>query len=56
MDTVRFVSFWLAIWMPMLYVPFLLSGIDTSSELLTFLVLLVLHLFVLFVGRSHQPR
>lgn len=56
MNTVRFVSFWLAIWMPILYVPLLLNGLETAVELLTFLLLVVLNLAVLIAGHSYQPQ
>lgn len=51
---VRFVGFWLAIFLPALYFPLLFRGLETLSELLVFFVLLSVNLVVLFVGRTYQ--
>ena len=47
-------GFWSAIALPALYLPLLLTGLDTTSELVTFLGLLGLHLVALVVGRSYR--
>lgn len=47
-------GFWLAIALPALYLPLFLTGLESASELLTFLGLFALHLLALFAGRSHR--
>jgi hypothetical protein len=49
------VAFWLAISLPVLYVPFLVTGIDGLRELGLFLALICLHLGALYGGRSYDP-
>ena len=45
--------YWLAIFLPLVYLPLLVSGIETPHGLRTFLVLLGVHLIALVGGRSH---
>jgi len=46
-------AFWLAIPLPFLYVPVLLSGLKTQSEYLVFVGLVVAHVAVLSVGHPY---
>lgn len=48
-------SFWSAIALPVLYLPLLVAGIDTTQELLLFLGLFALHVLALVGGRSWYP-
>lgn len=50
------VAFWVAIALPVLYVPFLITGIGGVQELGLFLALLCLHLGALYGGRSYDPN
>jgi len=47
------IAFWLAIALPVLYVPLLTTGIDGLGELGLFLSVFALHLLALFGGRSY---
>ena len=47
-------GFWSAIALPALYLPLIVTGLDTTSELITFLGLLGLHLVALVLGRSYR--
>ena len=47
-------GFWSAIALPALYLPLLLTGLDRTSELVTFLVLLGAHIIALVLGRSYR--
>lgn len=48
-------GFWTAVVLPFLYMPMLLTGIETGSgELLTFFGLLALNLAALMVGHGHK--
>lgn len=49
-------GFWSAIALPALYLPLLVTGLDTTSELVTFLALLGLHLVALVIGRSYRAN
>ena len=51
--TVRQVSFWVAIALPMLYLPLLYVGIGAGTGAL-FLGLLGLNMIALFVGHDHH--
>jgi hypothetical protein len=48
------VAFWLAIAIPLLYVPFLTTGINGLRELGLFLGVFGLHLVALYTGRSYH--
>ncbi|PSQ44807.1 hypothetical protein BRD17_02820 [Halobacteriales archaeon SW_7_68_16] len=54
--TIRATGFWLAVALPALHVPLLLSGLGTPSETGAFLALLGLNLLALFVGRSYRTE
>lgn len=51
---IRKTGFWAAIILPFLYVPLLATGLSSSSETKTFLVLLTLNLVALYVGHAHR--
>ena len=48
------IAFWLAIALPALYLPLLLTGLSTPTDLLTFLGLFGLHAVALVGGRSYR--
>jgi hypothetical protein len=50
----RCVAFWLAIVLPFITLPFLASGITTTSEVTVVVVLLVANVLALVVGRNHR--
>lgn len=50
------VAFWLAVAMPMAYVPLLISGLGDGHELGLFLGLLAIHIVALRAGRSHRSE
>lgn len=50
---VRTISFWLAIGIPFLYVPFVLQGFAGPNDVLTFVGLLVLNVVALVAGHDH---
>lgn len=47
-------SFWGAIALPGIYLPLLVSGIETTDGLVTFLLLFGLHVSALVGGRRHR--
>lgn len=47
-------AFWLAIALPALYLPLLLTGLSTVADLTLFLALFGLHLAALVGGRSYR--
>jgi hypothetical protein len=49
----RTVGFWAAVSLPFVHLPLLLSGLDSTADLLAFGVLLVSNLVALFVGHTH---
>ena len=51
---IEMVSFWLAVALPFLYLPLLVSGVTTNSELMTVLMLLGLNVVALLVGHDHR--
>lgn len=48
-------GFWVAIALPFLHVPLLLSGLETGSETALFLFLLGLNTLALLLGRDYAP-
>lgn len=48
--------FWSAIVLPLLYLPLLAIGIDTTTRLGTLVALLFFHIFCLLAGHSYTPR
>ncbi|MFC7073776.1 hypothetical protein ACFQJ7_07835 [Halovenus rubra] len=53
-SAVQTASFWGAVVLPFLSLPLLLTGIDSHSGLLAFLVLLVTNVVALLVGHTHR--
>jgi hypothetical protein len=51
---VEMVSFWLAVALPFLYLPLLVSGVTTDGELLSVLVLVALNAVALLIGHDHR--
>ena len=51
---VEMVSFWLAVALPFLYLPLLVTGVTTDGELVSVLVLVVLNAVALVVGHDHR--
>jgi hypothetical protein len=51
--TLSALSFWGAIALPAVYLPLLLSGVDTTGGLATFLLLFGLHVSALVGGRRY---
>lgn len=45
--------YWVAVLLPLVYLPLLFSGIETPHGLRTFLLLLGVHLVALVGGQSH---
>lgn len=50
---VRRISFWLAVAIPFLYVPFVLEGFAGLNDVLTFLALLALNVVALVAGHDY---
>lgn len=48
------VAFWVAIVLPVFYLPLFLSGIGTLTELFLFIGLLGIHVLVLIRGSDHR--
>ena len=51
---VRAAAFWLAVALPFAYLPMLVGGIGSETQLLTFLALLAANVLALLVGHDHQ--
>lgn len=49
-------GFWSAIALPALYLPLLVTGLESTAELLVFLGLLALHVVAIVVGHSHDAE
>lgn len=54
--TLSAVSFWSAVLLPLVYVPVLLHGPETSAGRLVVLALLALHLLSLVGGRNYKRQ
>jgi hypothetical protein len=52
---VRATSFYAALALPLVYVPLLVSGLESVSQTTTFALLLGLHVLALAAGHGHQP-
>ncbi|MEF8774919.1 MAG: hypothetical protein V5A43_00250 [Haloarculaceae archaeon] len=52
--SVRRLGFWAAVGLPFLHIPLLATGLESSTALQAFLVLVVLNVVALVVGRPHQ--
>lgn len=51
---IRVVSFWTAVVLPLLYIPLIAAGLDSSSEITGLAVLLVLNLIALLLGHDYN--
>lgn len=51
----RWAAFWLAILLPLAYVPLLFGGLRAPTETATALTLLSMNVLALYVGRDYQP-
>ncbi len=51
---VRGLAFWSAIALPFLYIPLLLSGLTTTSQMLAFVSLFVVNVFAVYVGQRYR--
>lgn len=49
------IGFWAAVAMPFVYLPLLITGIDTTSEGIALIALIALHVLALIVGRRYRP-
>ena len=49
----QFVSFWVAIALPFVYLPLLTRGLGDPQVTLTFLMLLALNVFALYIGHDY---
>lgn len=47
-------GFWLGALLPVLYVPVILTGLDSRGSVSVFLVLFALHVVALVVGHEHR--
>ncbi|MDY6818899.1 MAG: hypothetical protein SVG88_09570 [Halobacteriales archaeon] len=54
MQPISALGFWSAIALPALYLPLLVTGLDSVDDLLVFLGLFAIHLVSLYVGRTHR--
>jgi hypothetical protein len=52
---IRATSFYAALALPLVYVPLLVSGLESVSQTTTFALLLGLHVLALAGGHGHQP-
>ncbi|MFP9193093.1 hypothetical protein [Natronosalvus vescus] len=53
-ERLRVASFWVAIVLPILYLPLLVIGLSNGLRTGVFLVLLGAHLLALYVGHAHN--
>lgn len=53
---VRAIAFWTAIGLPIVHVPLLLTGLDSRTDTLAFVLLLSANLFALVVGHGYESR
>lgn len=49
-------GFWAAIGLPFLYLPLVLTGVETPAEQLAAALLIAVHMVALFVGRRHKAH
>ncbi len=50
------VLFWSAVILPLLYIPFLAIGPETTPHVVMFVALLMLHILALLGSHSYTPR
>ena len=49
-------GFWVAVALPFLHVPLLLSGLDTATDTWLFVALISLNLLALVIGHGYRPE
>lgn len=54
LSPVRVLGFWIAVALPFLYLPLLVTGLDDAATTVAFLALLGANALALYVGRSHN--
>lgn len=52
-EPTQFLSFWIAIALPFVYLPLLTRGLGDPQVTLTFLLLLALNVFALYIGHGY---
>ncbi len=52
----QFLSFWIAIALPFLYVPLLVNGLGSAPVALAFVTLLTLNVFALYIGHGYNQH
>ena len=52
-SSIRATAFWVAVVLPFLYLPLLLTGLDGGATTTAFVALLLANVFALLVGHSH---
>ena len=53
---IEVVAFWTAVIMPFVYLPLLLTGVETSSEGIAVAALVAVHVVTLVVGRRYRAE
>lgn len=53
---VKAAGFWAAVGLPFVYVPLMLTGVQTTAEQLALGVLLGVHVLALILGRHHNAE
>jgi len=52
----QFLSFWIAVALPFVYVPLLARGLADATAALTFFALLVVNILALYAGHGYNQR
>jgi len=55
-SSVRATAFWVAVVLPFLYLPLLVTGLNGGATTAAFLALLLANVFALIVGHAHLER
>lgn len=55
LECVRAVGFWSAVALPFLYLPLLVSGVETADGVVAVTVLIALNVVAVVIGRGHTP-
>ena len=54
LSAVRGFAFWTAIALPFLYLPLLITGLNTGATRIAFVALVVCNVVTLFIGHAHR--
>lgn len=54
LSPVRVLAFWIAVALPFLYLPLLVTGLENTATMSAFLALLAANAVTLYVGHSHR--